>query len=63
MKLHPSWKASPHWWLVILLLVTIGLIIFAHPLVHLVAPGLYLTADQAAAKGMDTSYLSNLAAN
>lgn len=36
----------------LLLLVTIGLIIFADPLMHLVAPGLYLTAAQAQAQGM-----------
>jgi len=39
----------------ILLLVTIGLIIFANPLVHLVAPGLYITPTQAAANGMDAA--------
>ncbi len=39
----------------ILLLVTIGLMIFANPLVHLVAPGLYITPTQAAANGMDAA--------
>jgi putative peptidoglycan lipid II flippase len=31
----------------ILLLVTVGLIVFAEPLMHLVAPGLFITAQQA----------------
>ena len=44
----------------VLLFVTIGLVIFAHPLVHLVAPGLYITADQAAAKGMDLATFQTL---
>ncbi|MBW4583169.1 MAG: murein biosynthesis integral membrane protein MurJ [Tildeniella nuda ZEHNDER 1965/U140] len=39
----------------ILLLVTIGLVIFADPLVHLVAPGLYISSAQAAAQGIDTA--------
>ncbi|MBW4691812.1 MAG: murein biosynthesis integral membrane protein MurJ [Lyngbya sp. HA4199-MV5] len=39
----------------LLLLVTIGLVVFAHPLMHLVAPGLYITPAQAAAQGMDTA--------
>ncbi|MBC7972487.1 MAG: murein biosynthesis integral membrane protein MurJ [Verrucomicrobia bacterium] len=39
----------------ILLLVTIGLMIFANPLVHLVAPGLYITPAQATANGMDAA--------
>lgn len=37
----------------ILLLVMLGLIFFADPLVHLVAPGLYITPEQAAAAGME----------
>lgn len=36
----------------LLLLVTIGLVIFADPLMHVVAPGLYLTEAQAMAKGL-----------
>jgi putative peptidoglycan lipid II flippase len=39
----------------LLLLVTIGLVIFADPLMHLVAPGLYLTSAQAAVKGIDAA--------
>lgn len=39
----------------LLLLVTIGLMIFANPLVHLVAPGLYITPAQATANGMDAA--------
>jgi putative peptidoglycan lipid II flippase len=35
----------------ILLLLTIGLVIFAEPLVHLVAPGLFRTAEQVQAQG------------
>jgi putative peptidoglycan lipid II flippase len=37
----------------ILLMVTIGLIVFAEPLMHLVAPGLFLTAEQVQAKTSD----------
>ncbi len=44
----------------ILLLVTVGLVIFANPLMHLVAPGLYITAEQAAAKGMDAATFQTL---
>ncbi|XGV99220.1 MAG: murein biosynthesis integral membrane protein MurJ [Leptolyngbya sp. BL-A-14] len=39
----------------LLLLVTIGLMVFADPLMHLVAPGLYITPAQAAAKGIDAA--------
>ena len=44
----------------ILLLVTIGLVVFASPLMHLVAPGLYITADQAAAQGIDAATFQTL---
>lgn len=44
----------------ILLLVTVGLVIFAEPLLHLVAPGLYLTADQAAAQGITPALFQEL---
>ncbi|XHX77279.1 MAG: murein biosynthesis integral membrane protein MurJ [Stenomitos frigidus ULC029] len=44
----------------ILLLVTIGLVVFANPLMHLVAPGLYITADQAAAQGIDAATFQTL---
>jgi len=44
----------------ILLLVTIGLVVFANPLMHLVAPGLYITADQATAQGIDTATFQTL---
>jgi putative peptidoglycan lipid II flippase len=36
----------------ILLVVTVGLVMFADPLMHLVAPGLYLSPAEAAAKGI-----------
>ena len=39
----------------LLLLATIGLVLFADPLVHLVAPGLYITSTQAATQGMDAT--------
>lgn len=44
----------------ILLLVTIGLVVFASPLMHLVAPGLYITADQATAQGIDAATFETL---
>ncbi|MBD2036105.1 murein biosynthesis integral membrane protein MurJ [Leptolyngbya sp. FACHB-321] len=44
----------------ILLLVTIGLVVFANPLMHLVAPGLYITADQATAQGIDAATFETL---
>jgi putative peptidoglycan lipid II flippase len=36
----------------ILLLITVGLVFFAEPLTHLVAPGLFITPEQAQATGM-----------
>jgi len=44
----------------LLLLVTVGLIIFADPLMHLVAPGLFATAEQAAARGVTPAGYQNL---
>ncbi len=44
----------------ILLSVTIGLIIFADPLMHVVAPGLFATAEQAAARGVSPVEYQNL---
>ena len=44
----------------LLLLVTIGLVIFADPLMHLVAPGLFATAEQAAARGVTPAGYQNL---
>ncbi|MBI4781092.1 MAG: murein biosynthesis integral membrane protein MurJ [Oscillatoriophycideae cyanobacterium NC_groundwater_1537_Pr4_S-0.65um_50_18] len=40
----------------VLLLVTIGLIVFAEPLMHVVAPGLFLTAEQVAQSGDPTAF-------
>lgn len=37
----------------ILLLITVGLVIFAEPLMHLVAPGLFITPEQAAKLGLE----------
>lgn len=44
----------------VLLLVTIGLIVFADPLMHVVAPGLYITAAQAQANGISPDELAVL---
>lgn len=44
----------------LLLLVTIGLVIFADPLMHVVAPGLYITAAQAQAKGISPAEFQTL---
>lgn len=44
----------------ILLLVTIALVIFADPLMHLVAPGLYVTQAQATAAGMEPATFQTL---
>ncbi|MBM0740557.1 murein biosynthesis integral membrane protein MurJ [Phormidium sp. CLA17] len=44
----------------LLLIVTVGLIIFADPLMHLVAPGLFATAEQAAARGVTPAGYQNL---
>ncbi len=44
----------------LLLLVTIALIVFADPLMNLVAPGLYLSPAQAAAKGMSAAAYQDL---
>ncbi|HEY9909391.1 MAG TPA: murein biosynthesis integral membrane protein MurJ [Thermosynechococcaceae cyanobacterium] len=39
----------------LLLLVTVGLIVFAEPLIHLVAPGLFITAEQSRAAGQSAA--------
>jgi putative peptidoglycan lipid II flippase len=44
----------------LLLLVTIALVIFADPLMHLVAPGLFASAEQAAARGINPEAYENL---
>ncbi len=44
----------------LLLLVTIALIVFADPLMNLVAPGLYLSEAQAAAKGISAAAYQDL---
>jgi putative peptidoglycan lipid II flippase len=44
----------------VLLLVTLGLIVFADPLMHVVAPGLYITAAQAQANGISPDELAVL---
>lgn len=44
----------------ILLLVTVGLIIFAEPLTHLVAPGLFISPQQAQAQGIDSATFQTL---
>jgi putative peptidoglycan lipid II flippase len=44
----------------VLLLVTVALILFADPLLHLVAPGLYITASQAQAQGISPDQLEAL---
>ncbi len=44
----------------ILLLVTVGLVIFADPMMHLVAPGLFATAEQAANRGVSPTDYQNL---
>jgi putative peptidoglycan lipid II flippase len=44
----------------LLILVTVALVIFADPFMHLVAPGLYLSPDEAAAKGLDALTYADL---
>lgn len=44
----------------VLLIVTVGLVIFADPLMHLVAPGLFATPEQAAARGVSPLEYQNL---
>lgn len=44
----------------ILLLVTIALVLFAEPLLHVVAPGLFLTAERMQAQGMDPATFQTL---
>jgi len=44
----------------ILLLVAVGLVIFADPLMHLVAPGLFISPQQAQAQGMDAATYQTL---
>jgi putative peptidoglycan lipid II flippase len=44
----------------ILLIVTIGLIIFAEPLMRVVAPGLFITPAQAIANGIDSATFEGL---
>lgn len=44
----------------ILLLVMVGLIIFANPLMHVVAPGLFVTAAQASARGISPEEFQTL---
>jgi putative peptidoglycan lipid II flippase len=44
----------------LLLLLTIGLFLFANPLMHLVAPGLFITADQARSQGISPADYQDL---
>jgi len=44
----------------ILLLVTVGIIIFAEPLMHLVAPGLFIAESELRSKGLDLTAIANL---
>lgn len=44
----------------VLLLVTIALVVFANPLMHLVAPGLFVSAQEAAARGISPSDYQDL---
>lgn len=44
----------------VLLLLTIALVIFADPLMHLVAPGLFVSAQEAAARGISPSDYQDL---
>ncbi len=44
----------------ILLLVTVGIIIFADPLMHLVAPGLFIAESELRARGIDLATIQNL---
>jgi putative peptidoglycan lipid II flippase len=44
----------------ILLLVTVGIIIFAEPLMHLVAPGLFIAESELRARGIDLATIQNL---
>ena len=44
----------------LLILVSVALILFADPFMHLVAPGLYITPDEAAKKGIDALAYSDL---
>lgn len=42
------------------LLVTVGLVVFADPLMHVVAPGLFVTAEQAATRGISPTDFQDL---
>jgi putative peptidoglycan lipid II flippase len=44
----------------ILLVLTLGIIIFAEPLMHLTAPGLFMAESEMRAKGMDLVAIANL---
>jgi putative peptidoglycan lipid II flippase len=44
----------------VLLVVTIALVVFANPLMHLVAPGLFVSAQEAAARGISPSDYQDL---
>ncbi len=44
----------------ILLIVTVGIVIFAEPLMHLVAPGLFIAESELRAKGLDLTAIANL---
>jgi len=44
----------------ILLVVTVGIVIFAEPLMHLVAPGLFVAESELRAKGLDLAAIANL---
>lgn len=44
----------------VLLLVTIALVVFANPLMHVVAPGLFVSAQEAAARGISPSDYQDL---
>jgi len=44
----------------ILLLVTLGIMIFAEPLMHVVAPGLFIAESELRAKGLDLAAIADL---
>jgi putative peptidoglycan lipid II flippase len=44
----------------ILLLVTVGIMLFAEPLMHLVAPGLFIAEGELRARGMDLGAIADL---
>ncbi len=44
----------------ILLVLTVGIIVFAEPLMHLVAPGLFIAEAEMRAKGLDLAMINNL---